>query len=186
MVTIDVNSSRATKGKDIEETALATNLEAASEVARQLRLRDLGGLVVIDFIDMQNVENQKKVMNGIRHAVNSDRARVQVTEISRFGLLELSRQRLRPSLNETYDIEHILVRGPKSLGQSILRIASEDAAKENTGEVHIFVPADVASYLLNEKRREIITIENSNKINILVIADPYKSCLLYTSPSPRD
>ena len=175
MVTIDVNSSRATKGKDIEETALATNLEAASEVARQLRLRDLGGLVVIDFIDMQNAENQKKVMNGIRHAVNSDRARVQVTEISRFGLLELSRQRLRPSLNETYDIEHILVRGPKSLGQSILRIASEDAAKENTGEVHIFVPADVASYLLNEKRREIITIENSNKINILVIADPYKS-----------
>ena len=124
MVTIDVNSSRATKGKDIEETALATNLEAASEVARQLRLRDLGGLVVIDFIDMQNVENQKKVMNGIRHAVNSDRARVQVTEISRFGLLELSRQRLRPSLNETYDIEHILVRGPKSLGQSILRIAT--------------------------------------------------------------
>ena len=175
MVTIDVNSSRATKGKDIEETALATNLEAASEVARQLRLRDLGGLVVIDFIDMQNAENQKKVMNGIRHAVNSDRARVQVTEISRFGLLELSRQRLRPSLNETYDIEHILVRGPKSLGQSILRIASEDAAKENTGEVHIFVPADVASYLLNEKRREIITIENSNKVNILVIADPYKS-----------
>ena len=175
MVTIDVNSSRATKGKDIEETALATNLEAASEVARQLRLRDLGGLVVIDFIDMQNAENQKKVMSGIRHAVNSDRARVQVTEISRFGLLELSRQRLRPSLNETYDIEHILVRGPKSLGQSILRIASEDAAKENTGEVHIFVPADVASYLLNEKRREIITIENSNKVNILVIADPYKS-----------
>ena len=175
MVTIDVNSSRATKGKDIEETALATNLEAASEVARQLRLRDLGGLVVIDFIDMQNAENQKKVMSGIKHAVNSDRARVQVTEISRFGLLELSRQRLRPSLNETYDIEHILVRGPKSLGQSILRIASEDAAKENTGEVHIFVPADVASYLLNEKRREIITIENSNKINILVIADPYKS-----------
>ena len=175
MVTIDVNSSRATKGKDIEETALATNLEAASEVARQLRLRDLGGLIVIDFIDMQNAENQKKVMSGIKQAVNSDRARVQVTEISRFGLLELSRQRLRPSLNETYDIEHILVRGPKSLGQSILRIASEDAAKENTGEVHIFVPADVASYLLNEKRREIITIENSNKINILVIADPYKS-----------
>ncbi len=175
MVTIDVNSSRATKGKDIEETALATNMEAAVEVARQLRLRDLGGLVVIDFIDMQDETNQAKVLNAVRRAVHGDRARIQISEISRFGLLELSRQRLRPSLNETYDIEHVLVRGPKSLGQSILRIVGEDAAKENTAEIHVFVPADVASYLLNEKRREIITIENMNKVTVIVVADPYKS-----------
>ena len=175
MVTIDVNSSRATKGKDIEETALATNMEAAVEVARQLRLRDLGGLVVIDFIDMQDETNQSKVLNAVRRAVHGDRARIQISEISRFGLLELSRQRLRPSLNETYDIEHVLVRGPKSLGQSILRIVGEDAAKENTAEIHVFVPADVASYLLNEKRREIITIENMNKVAVIVVADPYKS-----------
>jgi len=175
MVTIDVNSSRATRGKDIEETALATNMEAAVEIARQLRLRDLGGLVVIDFIDMQNETNQSRVLNAIRRAVHGDRARIQISEISRFGLLELSRQRLRPSLNETYDIEHVLVRGPKSLGQSILRIVGEDAAKENTSEIHVFVPADVASYLLNEKRREIITIENMNKVAVIVVADPYKS-----------
>jgi ribonuclease E len=175
MVTIDVNSARATKGKDIEETALATNLEAAHEIARQLRLRDLGGLVVIDFIDMLAEENQKKVEQAMRTAVRSDRARIQVSEISRFGLLELSRQRLRPSLNETYDIEHVMVRGPKSLGQSILRIIGEDAMKENTAEVHAFLPSDVASYISNEKRREIIRIEDEAKVNILIIADPYRS-----------
>ena len=175
MTTIDVNSARSTKGKDIEETAFKTNLEAASEVARQLRLRDVGGLVVIDFIDMTNEENQNKVESAFRKAIYTDRARVQVSNISRFGLLEISRQRLRPSLNESYDIEHVLVRGPRSLGQSILRIVGEDAAKENTGEIHVYVPADVASYLLNEKRYEIISIEQSNNIKILVIADPYKS-----------
>ena len=175
MTTIDVNSSRSTKGKDIEETAFKTNLEAAAEVARQLRLRDVGGLVVIDFIDMTNEDNQNKVESAFRKAIFSDRARVQVTNISRFGLLEISRQRLRPSLNESYDIEHVLVRGPRSLGLSILRIVGEDAAKDNTGEIHVYVPSDIASYLLNEKRYDIISIEKTNKVRVLVIADPYKS-----------
>ena len=175
MTTIDVNSARSTKGKDIEETAFRTNIEAATEVARQLRLRDVGGLVVIDFIDMTNEDNQNKVESAFRKAIFSDRARVQVSNISRFGLLEISRQRLRPSLNESYDIEHVLVRGPRSLGLSILRIVSEDAAKENTGEIHVYVPSDVASYLLNEKRYDIISIEKTNKVKVLVIADPYKS-----------
>ncbi len=175
MVSIDVNSARSTKGKDIESTAFATNMEAAKEIARQLRLRDLGGLIVIDFIDMQDEKHQQKVENTFRSAVQSDRARIQIAGISRFGLLELSRQRLRPSLEETYDIQHVQVRGTRSLGQSILRIISEDAAKENTGEIHVYVPADVSSYLLNEKRRDIISIENTYQVNILIIADPYKS-----------
>ena len=175
MTTIDVNSARSTKGKDIEETAFKTNLEAASEIARQLRLRDVGGLVVIDFIDMTDEDNQNKVESAFRKAVYSDRARVQFSGISRFGLLEVSRQRLRPSLNESYDIEHVLVRGPRSLGQSILRIVGEDAAKDNTGEIQVYVPADVASYLLNEKRYDIINIEKTNNIRVLIIADPYKT-----------
>ena len=175
MVSIDVNSARSTKGKDIESTAFATNMEAAKEIARQLRLRDLGGLIVIDFIDMQDEKHQQKVENNFRSAVQSDRARIQIAGISRFGLLELSRQRLRPSLEETYDIQHVQVRGTRSLGQSILRIISEDAAKENTGEIHVYVPTDVSSYLLNEKRRDIIAIENLSQVNILIIADPYKS-----------
>ena len=175
MTTIDVNSARSTKGKDIEETAFRTNIEAATEVARQLRLRDVGGLVVIDFIDMTNEDNQNKVESAFRKAIFSDRARVQVSNISRFGLLEISRQRLRPSLNESYDIEHVLVRGPRSLGLSILRIVGEDAAKENTGEIHVYVPSDVASYLLNEKRYDIISIEKTKKVKVLIIADPYKS-----------
>tara|TARA_B100001175_G_scaffold174360_1_gene148113 strand:+ start:17868 stop:19847 length:1980 start_codon:yes stop_codon:yes gene_type:complete len=175
MTAIDVNSARSTKGKDIEETAYKTNLEAAKEIARQLRLRDVGGLVVIDFIDMTNEENQNKIESAFRKAIYSDRARVQISNISRFGLLEVSRQRLRPSLNESYDIEHVLVRGPRSLGLSILRIVGEDAAKDNTGEIHVYVPADVASYLLNEKRYDIISIEKTNNVKVLVIADPYKS-----------
>ena len=217
MTAVDVNSARSTKGKDIEDTAYKTNLEAAKEVARQLRLRDVGGLVVIDFIDMLDTGHQEKVEAAFRKAVYSDRARVQISGISKFGLLEVSRQRLRPSLNESYDIEHVLVRGPRSLGQSILRIIGEDSAKDNTGEIQVYVPADVASYLLNEKRNDIINIEKTNNIRVLVIADPYKSrpyykvvrvkasdikpvdsynltpnspepdtCLLYTSPSPRD
>ena len=175
MTTIDINSARSTKGKDIEETALKTNLESAKEIARQLRLRDVGGLIVIDFIDMLNEESQKKVENAFRRAVSSDRARIQMASISRFGLLEVSRQRLKPSLNETYDIEHVLVRGPRSLGQSILRIVGEDVAKDNTAEIQVYVPADVASYLLNEKRRDILSIEDSTGVKILIIADPYKS-----------
>ncbi len=175
MTTIDINSARSTKGKDIEETALKTNLEAAKEIARQLRLRDVGGLIVIDFIDMQNEDSQNKVENAFRKAVSSDRARIQIASISRFGLLEISRQRLKPSLNETYDIEHVLVRGPRSIGQSILRIIGEDVAKDNTAEIQVYVPADVASYLLNEKRRDILSIEDSTGVKILIIADPYKS-----------
>ena len=175
MTTIDINSARSTKGKDIEETALKTNLEAAKEIARQLRLRDVGGLIVIDFIDMQSEDSQNKVENAFRRAVSSDRARIQIASISRFGLLEISRQRLKPSLNETYDIEHVLVRGPRSIGQSILRIIGEDVAKENTAEIQVYVPADVASYLLNEKRRNILSIEDSTGVKILIIADPYKS-----------
>ena len=174
MTAVDVNSARSTKGKDIEDTAYKTNLEAAKEIARQLRLRDVGGLVVIDFIDMLDTGHQEKVEAAFRKAVYSDRARVQVSSISKFGLLEVSRQRLRPSLNESYDIEHVLVRGPRSLGQSILRIIGEDSAKDNTGEIQVYVPADVASYLLNEKRNDIINIEKTNNIKILVIADPYK------------
>ena len=175
MTAVDVNSARSTKGKDIEDTAYKTNLEAAKEVARQLRLRDVGGLVVIDFIDMLDTGHQEKVETAFRKAVYSDRARVQISGISKFGLLEVSRQRLRPSLNESYDIEHVLVRGPRSLGQSILRIIGEDSAKDNTGEIQVYVPADVASYLLNEKRNDIINIEKTNNIRVLVIADPYKS-----------
>jgi ribonuclease E len=175
MTAVDVNSARSTKGKDIEDTAYKTNLEAAKEIARQLRLRDVGGLVVIDFIDMLEQSHQEKVEAAFRKAVYSDRARVQISGISKFGLLEVSRQRLRPSLNESYDIEHVLVRGPRSLGQSILRIIGEDSAKDNTGEIQVYVPADVASYLLNEKRNDIINIEKTNNIRVLVIADPYKS-----------
>lgn len=175
MTAVDVNSARSTKGKDIEDTAYKTNLEAAIEIARQLRLRDVGGLVVIDFIDMLDSSHQEKVEAAFRKAVYSDRARVQISNISKFGLLEVSRQRLRPSLNESYDIEHVLVRGPRSLGQSILRIIGEDSAKDNTGEIQVYVPSDVASYLLNEKRNDIINIEKTNNIRVLVIADPYKS-----------
>ena len=175
MTAIDVNSARSTKGKDIEDTAYKTNLEAAREVARQLRLRDVGGLVVIDFIDMMDSKHQEKVESAFRKAVYTDRARVQISNISRFGLLEVSRQRLRPSLNESYDIEHVLVRGPRSLGQSILRIIGEDSAKDNTAEIQVFVPSDVASYLLNEKRNDIIHIEKSNNIKVIIVADPYKS-----------
>jgi len=175
MTAVDVNSARSTKGKDIEDTAYKTNLEAAKEVARQLRLRDVGGLVVIDFIDMLDTAHQEKVESAFRKAVYSDRARVQISGISKFGLLEVSRQRLRPSLNESYDIEHVLVRGPRSLGLSILRIIGEDSAKDNTGEIQVYVPADVASYLLNEKRQDLINIEKTNNIRVMVIADPYKS-----------
>ena len=178
MTTIDINSARSTKGKDIEDTAVKTNLEAANEIARQLRLRDVGGLIVIDFIDMLEEDNQQKIEKAFRKAISGDRARTQVANISRFGLLEVSRQRLKPSLNETYDIEHVLVRGPRSLGQSILRIINEDALKENTAEIHVFVPADVASFLNNEKRIDLIRIEESAKIKILIITDPYKNLSL--------
>ena len=175
MVAIDVNSARATRGADIEETALRTNLEAAEELARQLRLRDLGGLVVIDFIDMENARNQREVENRLRDALRYDRARVQMGKISRFGLMELSRQRLQTSLGETSHIAcprchgtgHI--RSIESSALHILRILQEEAMKENTAAVHAQVPVDVATYLLNEKRSEFHAIESRMKVNVVLV-----------------
>jgi len=175
LVAVDVNSGRATKGADIEETALKTNLEAADEIGRQLRLRDLGGLIVIDFIDMENPRAQRDVENRLRDALHYDRARVQTGKISRFGLMELSRQRLRPSLGESNNIPcprcsgtgHI--RSTESSALHILRILEEEAMKENTGALHCQVPVDVATFLLNEKRAEIHAIELRHKISIILI-----------------
>ena len=175
LVSVDVNSARATRGADIEETALRTNLEAADEIARQLRLRDLGGLVVIDFIDMESARNQRDVENQLRDALKYDRARVQTGKISRFGLLELSRQRLQTSLGETSHIAcprchgtgHI--RSIESSALHILRILQEEAMKENTAALHAQVPVDVATYLLNEKRNEFHSIETRLKVNVLLI-----------------
>jgi ribonuclease E len=175
LVAIDVNSARATKGSDIEETALRTNLEAADEIARQLRLRDLGGLIVIDFIDMESQRNQRDVENRLRDALRYDRARVQMGKISRFGLMELSRQRLRPSLEETAHqpcprCSGIgFIRGIESTALHILRIIQEEAMKENTAAVHVQVPVDVSTYLLNEKRPDIHALEARVKVNIVLI-----------------
>jgi len=179
LVAIDVNSARATKGGDIEETALRTNLEAADEVARQLRLRDLGGLIVIDFIDMESQKNQREVENRLREALKFDRARVQIGKISRFGLMELSRQRLQPSLEETAHINCPrcsgtgFIRGTESTALHVLRIMQEEAMKENTGAVHAQVPVDVASFLLNEKRAEIQKLEGRLKVNIVMVPNPH-------------
>ncbi len=179
LVAIDVNSARATRGGDIEETALRTNLEAADEVARQLRLRDLGGLIVIDFIDMESQRNQRDVENRLRDALKFDRARVQIGKISRFGLMELSRQRLQPSLEETAHISCPrcsgtgFIRGTESTALHVLRILQEEAMKENTGAVHAQVPVDVSSFLLNEKRAEIQKLEARLKINIVLVPNPH-------------
>jgi ribonuclease E len=175
LVSIDVNSARSTRGADIEETAFRTNLEAAEEVARQLRLRDLGGLIVIDFIDMENSRNQRDVENRLRDSLRYDRARVQVGKISRFGLMELSRQRLRPSLGETahnpcprcHGTGHI--RGTESTALHILRIIQEEAMKENTGAINAQVPVDVATFLLNEKRVDLQLIEARHRVSLLLI-----------------
>ncbi|WP_417614369.1 ribonuclease E [Oceanisphaera sp.] len=175
LTSIDINSSRATKGGDIEETALQTNLEAAEEIARQLRLRDLGGLVVIDFIDMTPVRHQREVENRLRDAVRQDRARIQLGRISRFGLLEMSRQRLRPSLGEssTHVCPRCLgqgtIRDNESLALAILRLIEEEALKDNTGQIHGQVPVDVAAYLLNEKRKSIAALEQRYQVNIFII-----------------
>lgn len=175
LTSIDINSARATKGGDIEETALNTNLEAADEIARQLRLRDLGGLVVIDFIDMTPVRHQREVESRLRDAVRLDRARVQIGRISRFGLLEMSRQRLSPSLAEAS--HHIcprctgtgVVRDNESLALSVLRLIEEEALKDNTAQVLAVVPVPIASYLLNEKRRSVNHIEKSQEVKITVV-----------------
>ncbi|MDY6979573.1 MAG: ribonuclease E [Pseudomonadota bacterium] len=175
LVSIDINSSRATKGADIEETALNTNLEAAEEIARQLRLRDMGGLVVIDFIDMTPARNQREVENRLREALKADRARVQIGRISRFGLLEMSRQRLRPSLGESSQIicprcsGHGTIRGIESLALSILRLVEEESMKEKTARVMAQLPVDAATFLLNEKRDVLQEIESRQKVKILLI-----------------
>jgi ribonuclease E len=175
LVSVDVNSARSTKGADIEETAFRTNLEAADEIARQLRLRDLGGLIVIDFIDMESARNQREVENRFRDALKYDRARVQMGKISRFGLLELSRQRLRPSLGETsyspcprcHGTGHI--RGTESTALHILRIIQEEAMKDNTASVNAQVPVDVATFLLNEKRVDLQLIEARHRVSVTLI-----------------
>ncbi|AJQ95313.1 ribonucleases G and E [Gynuella sunshinyii YC6258] len=175
LVSIDINSSRATKGVDIEETALNTNIEAAEEIARQLRLRDMGGLIVIDFIDMNNPKNQREVENKLKDATESDRARVQVGRISRFGLLEMSRQRLRPSLEETSG--HVcprcngqgVIRDVKSLALAILRLVEEESLKERTAQIRAILPISVATFLLNEKRKAIGDIEARTKAQVLII-----------------
>ncbi len=178
LISIDINSARATKGSDIEETALNTNLEAADEIARQLRLRDMGGLIVIDFIDMQPTKHQREVENRLRDALRIDRARVQVGRISRFGLLEMSRQRLRPSLGESSQIVcprcsgQGTVRGVESLALSILRIIEEDAMKEKTGRIIARVPVDVGTYLLNEKRDILFNLEQQHKLHVTLIPTP--------------
>ena len=175
LVSIDINSARATRGGDIEETALNTNLEAADEIARQLRLRDIGGLIVIDFIDMSNNRNQRDVENRIRQALSMDRARVQTSRISRFGLLEMSRQRLRPSLGETSGVVcprcsgQGTIRDIESLALSILRLMEEEAMKDKTSEIRAQVPVPVAAFLLNEKRKMIAKIEKRNNSRIVVI-----------------
>jgi ribonuclease E len=179
LVAIDVNSARSTRGSDIEETAFRTNLEAAEEIARQLRLRDLGGLIVIDFIDMESQRNQREVETRLRESLHFDRARVQMGKISRFGLMELSRQRLRPSLGEGSTITcprcngigHI--RGIESTALHILRIIQEEAMKENTAAVHAQVPVDVATFLLNEKRTDIHSVEARLKVNVVLIPNTH-------------
>ncbi|MBN9477443.1 MAG: ribonuclease E [Bordetella sp. SCN 67-23] len=179
LVAVDVNSARATKGSDIEETALRTNLEAADEVARQLRLRDLGGLIVIDFIDMEDGKNQRAVEQRLREALHFDRARVQMGKISRFGLMELSRQRLRPALNEG---SHItcprcngtgVIRDTESSALQVLRLIQEESMKENTAAVHAQVPVEVATFLLNEKRTDIAKMEARSKVNVILIPNKH-------------
>ncbi|MEW8505129.1 MAG: ribonuclease E [Candidatus Thiodiazotropha sp.] len=175
LTSIDINSARATKGADIEETALNTNMEAADEIARQLRLRDLGGLFVIDFIDMTPSRNQREVENRLKEALKQDRARVQIGRISRFGLLEMSRQRLRPSLGEASEQAcprckgHGTIRGVESLSLSVLRIIEEEAMKENTGRIVAQLPVDMSTFLLNEKRQAIHDIERRQSIDVVLV-----------------
>ena len=179
LVSVDVNSARATRGGDIETTAFNTNLEAAEEVARQLRLRDLGGLIVIDFIDMENAKNQREVETRLKDALRYDRARVQMGKISRFGLMELSRQRLRPSLSEGSHVTcprcngtgHI--RDTESSALQVLRIIQEEAMKENSAAIHVQVPVDVAAFLLNEKRGEILKIETRHRVTAILIPNKH-------------
>ncbi len=178
LISIDINSARATKGADIEETAFNTNVEAAEEIARQLRLRDIGGLIVIDFIDMMQTKHQREVENVLKDALQHDRARVQIGRISRFGLLEMSRQRLKPSLGES--IQETCprcsgvgrIRGIESLSLSIFRLIEEEATKDSTAEVQAFLPVEVATFLLNEKRKIIAAIEKRRKVRVVLVPNP--------------
>ncbi|MFT7688791.1 MAG: ribonuclease E, partial [Candidatus Azotimanducaceae bacterium] len=178
LVSIDINSARATKGRDIEETAVNTNLEAADEIGRQLRLRDMGGLVVIDFIDMNATKNQRAVENQMRDALKVDRARVQVGRISRFGLLEMSRQRLRPSLGETSGIVCPRcsglgsIRDIESSALAVMRLVEEEALKDSSNEIRAFLPISVASFLLNEKRAVLAQIEERNSVRVIIVPSP--------------
>src|SRR5688572_4773011 len=175
LVSIDINSARATRGSDIETTALNTNLEAADEIARQLRIRDVGGLIVIDFIDMESPKNQREVEDRLRDAVKMDRARIQIGGLSRFGLLEMSRQRLRPSLGET---SHLVcprcvgigsIRSVESMALAILRLIGEELRKDRTARVIAQVPVDVATYLINEKREWMRALEDKSDTELVIV-----------------
>jgi ribonuclease E len=192
LVSIDINSARSTRGGDIEATARNTNLEAAEEIARQLRLRDIGGLIVIDFIDMESTANQRAVEDMLRDAVKMDRARIQLGRLSRFGLLELSRQRLRPALSETTHINCPrcsglgTIRGVESMSLSLLRLIGEEARKERTGRVIAQVPVDVATYLMNEKRDWLNQIELRDKVSLVIVPNPHLQTPAYTLRRIRD
>jgi len=192
LTAIDINSARSTKGEDIEQTAFNTNLEAAEEIARQLRIRDLGGLVVVDFIDMGPHRNQREVENRLRESVRHDRARIQIGKISRFGLLEMSRQRLRPSLEESTQLVcprcsgNGVVRGVESLALAVLRLVGEEARKDRTAKVIALVPTEVGNYILNEKREWVNNIQQANKVAVVVVGDPELETPNYSIRRVRD
>ncbi|WP_253272946.1 ribonuclease E [Halomonas sp. PR-M31] len=192
LVSIDINSARATRGSDIEETALQTNLEAADEIARQLRLRDIGGLVVIDFIDMSPARNQREVENRVRDALKIDRARVQIGRISRFGLMEMSRQRLRPSLGETSGVVcprcdgQGTIRDVRSISLSIMRLIEEEAMKDRSAQIRAILPVPVATYLLNEKRAILADIEQRQGVRVVLLPSPEMSTPHYDVQRLRD
>jgi ribonuclease E len=192
LVSIDINSARSTRGGDIEATARNTNLEAAEEIARQLRLRDIGGLIVIDFIDMESTANQRAVEDMLRDAVKMDRARIQLGRLSRFGLLELSRQRLRPALSETTHINCPrcsgmgTIRGVESMSLALLRLIGEEARKERTGRVIAQVPVDVATYLINEKRDWLNQIESRDRVSLVIVPNPHLQTPAYSLRRIRD
>ena len=192
LVSIDINSARSTRGGDIEATARNTNLEAAEEIARQLRLRDIGGLIVIDFIDMELTANQRAVEDMLRDAVKMDRARIQIGRLSRFGLLELSRQRLRPALSETTHINCPRcngmgsIRGVESMSLALLRLIGEEARKERTGRVIAQVPVDIATYLINEKRDWLNQIESRDRVSLIIVPNPHMQTPAYSLRRIRD